>query len=114
MLEGTHCFNPATDCRLVPNLAAPLTEYSHEHHRCAVTGGYVYRGTRLPALQGTYLFGDYCTGEIWGYRNGKTSLLLDSDLRISSFGEDREGELYVIGYQGLIKKIIPKSGKLPE
>ena len=55
-----------------------------------------------------------CTGEIWGYRNGKTSLLLDSDLRISSFGEDREGELYVIGYQGLIKKIIPKSGKLPE
>ena len=114
LLEGTHCFKPATGCRLVPNVADPLTEYSHEHGRCAVTGGYVYRGTRLPALQGTYLFGDFCSGEIWGYRNGETRLLLESDLRISSFGEDREGELYVVGYQGLIMKIVPKSGKLPD
>lgn len=114
LLEGTHCFNPATGCRLVPNLADPLTEYSHEHGRCSVTGGYVYRGTRILALQGTYLFGDYCSGEIWGYRNRQKSLLFDSDLKISSFGEDREGELYVIGHQGVIKKIVPKSGTLPD
>jgi hypothetical protein len=65
----------------------------------------------MPALQGTYLFGDFCSGEIWGYRNGRTTLLLNTDLHISSFGEDREGELYVIGHQGLIKKIVPKSRK---
>jgi len=112
MLEGKHCFNPENECHLVPNLVGPLTEYRHEQGRCSVTGGYVYRGSRLSALQGTYLFGDYCTGEIWGYRNGQTSLLLDTDLQISSFGEDREGELYVIGHQGSIMKIIPKSVKL--
>jgi glucose/arabinose dehydrogenase len=114
LLEGTHCFNPTTGCQLLPNLVAPLTEYPHKQGRCSVTGGYVYRGNRIPALQGTYLFGDYCSGEIWGYRNGQTSLLLDTDLQISSFGEDREGELYVIGHQGLIKKIVPKSGKLSD
>lgn len=111
LLEGTHCFNPTTNCQTVSNLMAPLTEYSHDQGRCSVTGGYVYRGTRMPALQGTYLFGDFCSGEIWGYRNGRTTLLLNTDLQISSFGEDREGELYVIGHQGLIKKIVPKSGK---
>jgi glucose/arabinose dehydrogenase len=114
LLEGTHCFNPATDCQQTPNLVGPLTEYPHEQGRCSVTGGYVYRGTRIPALGGTYLFGDYCSGEIWGYRNGQTSLLLDTDLQISSFGEDGEGELYVIGHQGSIMKIVPKSGKLPD
>jgi glucose/arabinose dehydrogenase len=113
LLEGTHCFKPSTDCRLVPNLVAPRTEYHHEQGRCSVTGGYVYRGTRIPALQGTYLFGDYCSGEIWGYRNGQTRLLLDTDLQITSFGEDREGELYVVGYQGLIMKIVQKSEKQP-
>jgi glucose/arabinose dehydrogenase len=111
LLEGTHCFNPTNNCQTRPNLVGPLTEYSHEKGRCSVTGGYVYRGTRMPALQGTYLFGDFCSGEIWGYRNGRTTLLLNTDLHISSFGEDREGELYVIGHQGLIKKIVPKSRK---
>jgi glucose/arabinose dehydrogenase len=111
LLEGTHCFNPQTNCRLIPNLVDPLTEYANKQKRCSVTGGYVYRGTRIPALQGTYLFGDFCSGEIWGFRNGQTSLLLDTDLQISSFGEDREGELYVIGHQGLIMKMVPISGK---
>jgi len=114
LLEGTHCFNPSTDCQRVPNVVPPRTEYHHEQGRCSVTGGYVYRGTRIPGLQGTYLFGDFCSGEIWGYRNGQTRLLLDTDLRISSFGEDREGEIYVIGYQGLIMKIVQQSGKLPD
>jgi glucose/arabinose dehydrogenase len=114
LLEGAHCFNPTTDCKRLPDLVDPLTEYHHEQGRCSVTGGYLYRGTRIPILQGTYLFGDYCSGEIWGFRNGQTSLLLDTDLRISSFGEDREGEVYVIGHEGEIKKIVPTSGKLRE
>ena len=110
LLEGTHCFNPTTDCKRLPDLVDPLTEYHQEQGRCSVTGGYVYRGTRIPILQGTYLFGDFCSGEIWGFRNGQTHLLLDTDLQISSFGEDRKGELYVIGHQGVVKKIVPTSG----
>jgi glucose/arabinose dehydrogenase len=110
LLEGTHCFNPTTDCKRLPDLVDPLTEYHQEQGRCSVTGGYVYRGTRIPILQGTYLFGDFCSGEIWGFRNGQTHLLLDTDLKISSFGEDRKGELYVIGHQGVVKKIVPTSG----
>ncbi|HNP28309.1 MAG TPA: PQQ-dependent sugar dehydrogenase [Nitrospirales bacterium] len=109
LLEGTHCFNPATNCEVTKSLVPPVTEYRHEQGRCSVTGGYVYRGKRLPALYGVYVFGDYCTGEIWGYRDGQTTQLLDTDLRIASFGEDREGELYVIGHQGKIFQIAPNA-----
>jgi glucose/arabinose dehydrogenase len=109
LLEGTHCFNPKTNCRVIPDLVDPLTEYDHSHGRCSVTGGYVYRGTQIRALEGTYLFGDFCSGELWGYQNGQTRLLLNTNLKISSFGEDREGELYVIGHQGRIMKIVPQS-----
>lgn len=109
LLEGTHCFNPPTNCRSSQSLVPPVTEYQHEQGRCSVTGGYVYRGKRLPALEGVYVFGDYCTGEIWGYRDGQTTLLLDTDVRIASFGEDRAGELYVIGHQGKIFQIAPNA-----
>lgn len=114
LLEGSHCYNPPTNCETVPNLVHPVTEYGHEQGRCSITGGYVYRGKQLPELAGTYVFGDFCTGEIWGYRNGLTTLLLKTDLQISSFGEDQEGELYVVGYQGKIFRIVPMpSATLP-
>jgi hypothetical protein len=61
-----------------------------------VTGGYVYRGRAVPGLAGTYLFGDFCSGEIFGLRRGRRSILLDSELTIASFGEDEAGELYVL------------------
>ncbi|MEO8325382.1 MAG: PQQ-dependent sugar dehydrogenase [Nitrospirota bacterium] len=108
-LEGTHCFKPTTNCALAEGTVPPVTEYQHEQGRCSVTGGYVYRGKRLPALEGVYVFGDYCTGEIWGYRDGQTTQLLDTDLRIASFGEDRGGELYLIGHQGKIFQIVPNA-----
>ncbi len=108
LLEGRHCYNPATNCELAPSLVSPVTEYTHEQGRCSVTGGYVYRGTGLPPLVGTYVFGDFCTGEIWGYHNDGTWLLTDTDLHISSFGEDSEGELYVVGHGGQIFRIVSK------
>lgn len=108
LLEGRHCYNPSSNCELAPSLVPPVTEYRHEGGRCSVTGGYVYRGKHIPELEGTYIFGDYCSGEIWGYRNGGTRLLTDTDLQISSFGEDSEGELYVVDHQGRILKIVPK------
>jgi hypothetical protein len=69
----------------------------------------VYRGEKIPDLVGTYVFGDFCSGEIWGYLDGETRILQSTDLQISSFGQDRDGELYVVGYEGEIFRIMPKA-----
>jgi glucose/arabinose dehydrogenase len=100
-MEGTHCFEPATDCN-PGGLVLPIAEYDHSLG-CSITGGYVYRGTRYPQLVGIYLFGDYCSGRIWGLRREpsgewRMELLLESQVQISSFGEDAAGEIYVVGY----------------
>jgi hypothetical protein len=69
-----------------------------------VTGGYVYRGTAWPALEGTYLFGDYCSGLIWGLAatsgTADVTLLLESELTISAFGQGEDGELYLVDHAG--------------
>ncbi|HNP61687.1 MAG TPA: PQQ-dependent sugar dehydrogenase [Nitrospirales bacterium] len=109
LFEGSHCFKPSKNCELAEGVVRPVTEYRHEQGRCSVTGGYVYRGKHVPWLEGVYVFGDYCTGEIWGYRDGQTTQLLDTDLQIASFGEDREGEIYVVGHQGKIFQIVPNA-----
>ena len=99
ILEGTRCHRPRRGCER-DGLEPPLTEYRHQGGRCSVTGGYVYRGRALPGLDGTFLFGDYCSGEIFGLRQGRRSVLLDSELTIASFGEDEAGELYVLDHSG--------------
>lgn len=76
----------------------------------SVTGGYVYRGKNIPALQGVYIYGDFGSKRIWGlrYENGKVSEQREIGLclqSISSFGEDREGEQFVIGHGGTIYRI---------
>ncbi len=77
-------------------LVLPVAEYSHDVGGCSITGGYVYRGSKYPALQGAYFFGDYCSGYIWSLqRDGdqwQMTKRLESGLRISSFGEDVNGE----------------------
>jgi len=96
--EGNTCTNiEPTNC-VASNYAAPLFQYSHTGSRCSVTGGYVYRGSRLLSTfpRGTYIYGDYCTGEIFIWR-GKQQLLVDTTRFISSFGEDDDGEIYVVG-----------------
>jgi hypothetical protein len=96
-MEGRHCFNPPRGCNN-GSLKLPVVEYGHSEG-CAVTGGYVYRGTSFAALNGTYLYADYCRGTIWGLTRsaGKwiTKKLLESGLNISTFGEDEKGELYL-------------------
>ncbi len=84
------------------NYAPPFFVYSHTHG-CSVTGGYVYRGDAVPDLRGVYLFGDFCSGRIWGsWRdqgfNWQVMELLHPRMSISSFGEDEAGELYVIDH----------------
>lgn len=96
IMEGTHCFGSRTCDRT--GLVLPAVEYGHDQG-CSVTGGMVYRGIAIPSLVGTYLYGDFCSGRIWGMRRSGSSristLLMDSELSISTFGDDEQGELYV-------------------
>jgi glucose/arabinose dehydrogenase len=83
----------------------PLAYYAHGANGCSVTGGYVYRGSKYPALAGRYLFGDYCSGRIWmvtagGASRQKPVLLRDTAYAISAFGQDEAGELYLVDYKG--------------
>ena len=99
LMEGLHCFNPI-NCDMT-GLTLPVTEYNHTLG-CSVTGGYVYRGTTYPRMQGLYFYGDFCSGRIWGLRRvsgaWQATELLDSTLGISTFGEDEQGNLYVANY----------------
>ncbi len=108
LMEGTHCYNPATNCDS-GGLTMPILEYSHVNGDCSITGGYRYRGSTV-AAQGIYLYGDYCSGHIWGAtQNGPTwssSLLLDASMNVSTFGQGSDGELYVAGYGGTISRIV--------
>ncbi|HET6637258.1 MAG TPA: glucose dehydrogenase, partial [Gemmatimonadota bacterium] len=102
-MEGFHCYDPRQGCE-AGGMTLPLHVYGRKDG-CSVTGGYVYRGRGLPALVGAYLFGDYCTGRIWALRRAATGevqveRLLDSNVPISSFGEDAAGELYVCDHAG--------------
>ena len=76
----------------------PVTEYAHALG-CSVTGGFVYRGKASPGLRGIYLYGDFCSGRIWGVERAgagwSNRLLLSSGFGISTFGEDESGEIYV-------------------
>ncbi len=105
IMEGNHCFLPRTGCT-TDGLVPPVAEYANRQPRCSITGGYVYRGSAIPDLQGIYVFGDYCSGEIFGLIDGSVRPLLLTGLKISSFGEDQQGELYVVGHEGTVHRII--------
>lgn len=100
IMEGTRCFKPAPCDKT--GLAMPVAEYDHSRG-CSVTGGFVYRGREFPEMQGIYFYGDYCSGRIWGLRRSgmtwETAELLDTDLSISTFGEDEEGNLYIADHE---------------
>jgi glucose/arabinose dehydrogenase len=97
LMEGNSCFNPATNCNN-GTLTLPILVYDHGVG-CSVTGGYRYRGSKNPNLTGLYLYGDFCTGLIWGAQEDglggwNTTVLLDTNFSISTFGEDESGEIY--------------------
>jgi hypothetical protein len=108
--EGTRCTGiDPTRCDPA-GFIFPVDEYPHTGGRCSVIGGYVYRGTRSSLPAGTYVYGDLCTGEIFGRRDGTSSLLLQTGLAISSFGEDETGELYVVDLDGGVHRIAASCG----
>ena len=98
IMEGMHCFNPPTGCNMT-GLQLPIVEIPHPEGQ-AVIGGFVYHGTALAGLQGQYIFGDL-NGRIWSLQEAPPgtftrTLLNDTGLTISSFGQDQNGELYVV------------------
>ncbi len=101
IMEGTHCTN--LDPCNQSGLTLPVAEYSHSLG-CSITGGYVYRGATFPCSYGTYFYGDYCSGRIWGLRrNGatwQTVQLYDAPFNITTFGEDEAGTLWVSDFGG--------------
>jgi glucose/arabinose dehydrogenase len=112
IMEGFHCYSPTTGCNQA-GITFPLVEYDHSQG-CSVTGGYVYRGDRIPVLQGLYMYGDYCSGNIWalGYSGNAVTqnvLLVKSGLNITSFGEDRARNLYILSGQGSIYTLVQRT-----
>jgi glucose/arabinose dehydrogenase len=101
--EGTLIFDANTACT-AGTPTDPVLEYDHSAGKCAITGGYRYRGSSIPEIVGTYFYGDYCTGQIWGAAESggvwTASQLLDTTFNISTFGEDENGEIYVANISG--------------
>ncbi|MGI8776698.1 MAG: PQQ-dependent sugar dehydrogenase [Acidimicrobiales bacterium] len=105
LMDATHPFHGTNP----PDGVLPIVEYTHDNANCAVTGGYVYRGTRIPALQGVYLYGDYCSGKVWGLVEADGKVVDQRELDVGaghsifSFGEDAAGELYLLAADGLYR-----------
>ena len=136
VMEGNHCYHPPENCESIG--VPPIFEYPNNANYmrvltgmdepdidgCSVTGGYVYRGSNITGLSGTYFFADYCSGNIWTFkvtdgenlefRNRTQEINLgggEFTNYISSFGEDNSGELYLVDYSGEIYKLIAKTEK---
>jgi glucose/arabinose dehydrogenase len=122
VIEGSHCFNADTgggkkSCNKT-GFTLPLVEYPHDQG-CSITGGYVYRGKALPALDGRYFYADYCTGLLRSFKwidgyvrehwDWKRALDREGTInQVSSFGVDHDGELYIVLLTGSIYKFVPK------
>jgi glucose/arabinose dehydrogenase len=115
--EGRHCYD-RDRCDL-SSFTAPVTDYPHDQG-CSVTGGVVYRGDALPALDGVYFYGDFCIGWIRSFRWSANGIrdhwdwrpVLDPEAQVtqlSSFGRDADGEIYVVSLDGTIWKLVSAS-----
>ncbi len=104
--EGLHSFRGDE----AEDMVFPIAEYGRDGG-CSVTGGYVYRGEALSELDGVYLYGDYCTGTIWWLQRDEDGdwqggIFLETDIRISSFGQDLSGEIYIVDHRGGVYQLV--------
>ncbi|MGE0553359.1 MAG: sorbosone dehydrogenase family protein [Gemmatimonadales bacterium] len=113
VMEGGNCYSPSSGCDR-SGLTLPVLEYGHGP-ACSVTGGYVYRGAAVASLRGTYFYADYCAGWVRSFRleSGQAAEQrewtdLSSGGRITSFGEDAAGELYLLTENGRVSRIVPR------
>ena len=110
ILEGNHCFRPRDDCDREGTIP-PVWEYPLDGRPCSVIGGYVYRGDAIPWLRGAYVYGDFCSGKVYGLRheNGQVTEhkeLADTDVRIMSFAEDNNGDLYLLSQREGVYRLV--------
>jgi glucose/arabinose dehydrogenase len=107
VMEGRHCYGD-NDCDQAPYVK-PIAEYSHDRG-CSITGGHVYRGEQQPALQGIYVFGDYCSGLVFSLHVDEGTVtpkvVLESGLSITAFGVGEDGEIYVADIGGSIHRVL--------
>ena len=114
VFEGVTCTGNGPAACNPAAYSAPVIEYTHDGGRCSVTGGNVYRGSKGTLTPGTYIYGDFCTGEVFASSNGIQSRVFDTSQNISSFGEDQAGELYLVGYaSGAIYRFIRTQSTTP-
>jgi len=106
VFEGSLCTN--LDPALCANegFIPPVVEYDHSAGGCSVIGGYVYRGTHSTLPLGSYVFGDFCSGQIFMLDHGVQTFLLNAGDSLSSFGEDEAGEIYVVRLSGTLYRLI--------
>lgn len=111
-MEGMHCLPTLPKCK-TEGMTEPIFEYSHDVGQ-SITGGYVYRGKKIPELVGKYIYGDYVSGHIWALtwdsKHPKVvgnQELMKKDLEISSFGLDRDGEILVVSLKGTLYRLVP-------
>jgi hypothetical protein len=88
----------------------PIAVYPLSGGNCAVTGGFVYRGSRVPAARGRYFYGDYCSGRVWSLKvvRGRATSIRREGFRVeglTSFGEDARGELYLVSHGGTVYRL---------
>ena len=111
LMEGPDCMQEGCDRG---GLTLPVLSYDHDSG-CSVTGGYVYRGSRIPTLQGHYLYADFCRGWVRSFRLEGGEPVENTDRQslypgglVTSFGEDTDGELYILTLDGRALKIVPQ------
>ncbi len=111
VMEGDACYHPSSGCNRA-GLEIPVLTYKHLGSACSITGGYVYRGQKVPSIVGHYFYADYCAGWVrsFKYANGAATdrrewKLSQSVGHIVSFGEDSSGEIYIVAENGKIFRI---------
>ncbi len=112
LTEGSHIFNAQRQAGPDP-ISLPTAEHHHSEAR-SITGGQVYRGSRLPELVGVYLYGDWSTGRVWGIKHDGTKAiwhreLVDTPFNITGFGTDHAGEFYVIDHVTGFYRLEPRT-----
>ncbi len=124
IMEGEECFQSSTCDTL--GLTLPEAVYPLNDGQCAVSGGYVYRASRLSELNGYYLYGDYCSGRIWALdtagKEAEPLLVADAHFNIGGFAQGHDGDVYVLNLNGsagngvmrLVRSEEPESAALPE
>ena len=112
IMEGFHCYKPSSGCDQ-SGLTLPVIEYQHSDGACSITGGYVYRGAAIPALDGAYVYADYCTGKVSAFPTAgaapgskpPVTTLRGSGTSVTSLAQDTSGELYLLEEDGKIYRM---------